>query len=622
MDYLFDRNCYLVSGVVFMKFVYFNPEREDLVYSRFVKSSDKLIIDMKDRYDRGINFSELKQKYRRISQLWLQEWSKTKIGGKDVKDIFSHNGKHYFYLLSYFFQRYFEKEGLMYRNTSGAQHILMMIDLLDDFVDEEFTVISRDPNDDLFLRLALSVATKKGFRIIMYNLPYKNHGFVRNTKILNLGMRLRSRLMWLIGDKCGQPFRISLKNNVLDLNPPVEKRKVVLLSSTRFSRRRPEDNIIFGNLVKELECQGVPFKIIDYAPLNSKKLITLSENSLGNYYTLKVLKDNDKLHKIFKDKWLKIRESPELKKSLSYNGVNFYLEILPLFDLLFNDLFYVIADNINLTKSMVEFERPSCVVIDSEENFYGKGVIINNKCPVVALQHEAVLPGDSNLAHITGSNKGRPLPTIKCVGGSASKEILLNECNYPANKIRITGRSEFDDLITNKTYMKRKYGRGVRFDVTSDVILYAPEYISVTKEFYKVIKNIKGFRFVIKPHPMMSMKDFPEQKNVDVVDKNENVHELINECNLVVTTHCTVAQEALLASTPVINYNPFNYTDPWKLRRAGVPEAYNDKELIKLIKGYKKIKIKPKTKKYLYDQLYKPDGQASKRIVEVIKSVI
>jgi CDP-glycerol glycerophosphotransferase (TagB/SpsB family) len=266
---------------------------------------------------------------------------------------------------------------------------------------------------------------------------------------------------------------------------------------------------------------------------------------------------------------------------------------------------------------MLELEKPKCVIIDHDENFFGKGLMINNKCPVIALQHEAVLHGDSNHAHIKGSNKGRPLPTVKCTSGPESKKILLKECNYPANRIAITGRSEFDDLI-NKDYIRHKTDTSM-LDLKSPVVLYAPEYVRVTKRFYEAVKNIEGFQFIIKPHPVESMKNFHNTNNVKVFDKKTDVHELLRKSDLLITSNCTVALEALWGGIPVINYNPFNELDPWRLKDNGVPEATTDEELIKLIKNYRKIKIGAKTKKYLFGQLYKNDGKATKRIVGIIK---
>lgn len=594
-----------------MKWILYNPEKEDF---QNIPLDKAVIIDMKDRYPNGINFNDKKQEYRRKSQLWLQEWSKTKIGGVTIREYFSKDDQTYFYLLSYFFQRYFEKEGFLFKNSTGFQLTLMIADLLDQQIDDDVYIISRDPHVNHFVSIAEKICFKKGKNAIVIKKPYtqKGHNIIRkNPDILKNLIKARILIRWFSGAKG------FLRDK--------EKGKVVFLSSFRFSRKKDVDNVIFGNIIKSLD---VPYKIINYDPPDPvyiKKLMFNSylNNYLGDYYTLKILRQNDSLTKEFKKKWLNIRRSPELIRSFYHSGINLYSEIEPWFDLIFDSIFYLIADCINITRNVIDREKPSCIIIDHEENFYGKGLMINAKktrTPIIALQHEAILPDDSNHFHIKeedalnkDSINWRPLPDKKCVGDEKAKEILINKCNYTADRIVVTGRPEYDDLMDSD------------FDIQESkiTILYAVEYYENTKRFLEATKDLSAYKIIIKPHPESRMKDYKKlcsPYNVTLVKKTSNTHRLIKSSNLVITDFCMVGLEAMIARKPFLLYNPKNEPDIFDYKKGGVPEAKNDEELINLINKMiaEPDKYVQQTRNHVSDY----DGNASKRIVGVIKDVL
>jgi hypothetical protein len=79
------------------------------------------------------------------------------------------------------------------------------------------------------------------------------------------------------------------------------------------------------------------------------------------------------------------------------------------------------------------------ILIDHEDNFYGKGFMINSKkhpINIIALQYELVYPG-SIATHIKENNREksnvlwRPLPDLKLAGGDYIRRTLMRVGNYP-----------------------------------------------------------------------------------------------------------------------------------------------------------------------------------------------
>jgi len=342
---------------------------------------------------------------------------------------------------------------------------------------------------------------------------------------------------------------------------------------------------------------------------------------LADYYNLGVLLENEALFLDYKNRWNELKDTPELIDSFEYHGIKFYKQARPIFNLVFNSIFYLIADNVNITKRILETEKPSCVVLDHDENFYGKGFMVNN-AKVIALQHEAVLPTDSNHFHIKDEKaleKGvnwRPLPVKKCVSGKSAYNILKDKCNYPEANLVLTGRAEFDGQRNNPG------------DAHIRTILYAAEYFKITEKFVEALHNnpIKA-EIIIKPHPEHNMKPFKKLvKGTGFVlaDKDADTHKLVEEADVVVTDYCMVGMEALAKGVPFVVYNPFGDDDIYGFRKGGVIETRTAEELRKEIRyaltnpdEYARI-----TRHYILNQNYLCDGKATDRVVEVIKSVV
>ncbi|MBW3018811.1 CDP-glycerol glycerophosphotransferase family protein [Candidatus Woesearchaeota archaeon] len=427
---------------------------------------------------------------------------------------------------------------------------------------------------------------------------------------------------------------------------------VLFLSNTRFSRVREDENVMFGTLMKELRRLGVSTKTVNYALLHKleflkdfvKRFMFIKTNYIGDYYSLATLRANKRLFSKYKRLWKEIRNAAELKKSFVYREIDVFEFAQPLFDLIFDSLSYLSVDNLNITKKMLEKEKPKVFVLDHEDNFYGKGLMMNAKNKRInslALQHEAIIPEDCNHSHIKDKSAldknsvfWRPLPDKKCVWAVYSRRILMDLCNYSADRIVVTGNPMFDDLVSekfNKSQLLQKYS----LPADTKLVLYATEgYKRDPELFLDGIKSMKNALFIIKPHPsedanlyLLLQKKY-RLKNLVLLPKSANFHELIAISDVLVTKTSAAGIEAMIKKIPVVIFNPDDVFNPWKYVQSGAAvNAKNCTELKKqitmlLTDSRLRKKLSAQASKFVYNVAYKQDGNATRRVAKVIMQLL
>ncbi|UCD03766.1 MAG: CDP-glycerol glycerophosphotransferase family protein, partial [Candidatus Woesearchaeota archaeon] len=431
-----------------------------------------------------------------------------------------------------------------------------------------------------------------------------------------------------------------------------KNKEVLIPSSLRFYRKKDKNNIMFGAIIENLKKEKIGYNLLYYDQPGSfdefkkiLKFLNCKNKYIGDYYSLDIFLKNRKAFKKIRNIWNNIKIDKDFRKSLDYKGIDIYDLSLQRFDFVFNSFLYLVVDNLNITKKILEKEKLSIILLDHDNTFYGKGLMMNlkdsNKIKTIALQYEPVSPS-CNHTHIKDpealdkkSVSWRPLPTIKCIWAPYHKKILLEYCNYVPSLIKITGNPKFDNLI-NKKFNSAETFRKYNLDKNKKIVLFPTELdLNILKIILKSFRNLDDAFLIIKPHPfedMSVLRDTYNQlksKNTMLLGKSANMYELVNISSLIITRGSTVGLEAMIKGIPVVLINPYKY----KFSRIplfdtnAVIVTKNKKELsenIRKILYDKKTKdiIKNNIKKFVFEQAYKQDGKATERIINIIKMLL
>lgn len=240
-----------------------------------------------------------------------------------------------------------------------------------------------------------------------------------------------------------------------------------------------------------------------------------------------------------------------------------------------------------------------------------------------------------------------PLPTyalglnIAVLGPFAKRAYLA--MGVPDDKIFITGQPRFDNLVNNSfniQELKKKIG----LDSDKKIVLLATqpllgylwsrqdwEYFNQT--IIETVSEIKQAQLIIKLHPEEDKRIFQEflnQKkyNIRLFQKESSLYELLACCDTLVTFNSTVALEAMILGKSVVIVNLTNKPDlfPYYVQSQSAILAKNSQQVKEKIEASLfdlKIKkdMQENQKQFLYDQIYFLDGQASKRVFQIIKKI-
>jgi hypothetical protein len=560
----------------------------------------------------------------------------TEISSK-IKPYFVINNFNYWDMIGYFMW----VSTFYFKEKPGMDYILRFIYDLDRDIKGDLEIEPENCFSQAYVALARKICEKKGFRVIRIGKQSKQNlrdWLSQNAFAARNLLKVRIRMRHAIG----------VIRRMLNKHDAGEK-DVLFLANIRFCNRTPENNSLFGGLAETLKDKRIDSKFLIYEELmlssNLKRFIRefmLKKNSyIGDYYDSKQFRQCNQEFKLLRKRWNDVKDKPEFKQLFSYKDINFYDEIRPRLDLIFNLLIYLVLDAKNITENIIKKEKYKVLVLDHEENLYGKGFLLNTRTNMkkrtIALSHEIIYPGcvhtytRDKMALNKNSLSWRPLPDAKCVWGEYAKEILLNHCNYSPSLIHVTGNPKFDS-ITNKKYNPQDIESKYPFlNTNKKKLLIASDALYSNYPFYKeIIRKNKDLLIILKPHPLEDMNTMRKIFNVKsgdfvMIDKTADLYEFICCSDYVMTFSSTAAFEAMLFSKPVFILNP------QKLSMTGLPYLENNsafeirgfddlqKILKKLENPLEREKLRQRVKKFVNEINYKSDGKATVRVADIIE---
>jgi len=268
----------------------------------------------------------------------------------------------------------------------------------------------------------------------------------------------------------------------------------------------------------------------------------------------------------------------------------------------------------------------------------------------LAIQHGNITPSHQGYMYTSdeiseaGSEKSPycPMPDKMAVFGPYFKHLLTNVSAYPENSVIVTGQPRYDVLDTlQKRYTKESILNQYGIDAEKKIILWTTQCIGISDE--ENIKNFQAVRatmdelddaaIIIKQHPreggkytqMISQYLNLPRDDIFLVPKTADTFSLIRACDVMMTKWSTTAIEALALDKPLIIMNMGDDPDKVEYVKQGVAlGVYQEKDLAPAIEKSVNncAELAEQRKEYIEQYLYKIDGRAALRVVNLIKQII
>ncbi len=546
----------------------------------------------------------------------------------------------YFYLLDYFVKR----TNKQFKKKCGLDLIIFFLDYLDTHIDDDIELVAEGNFAEEFKNCVKLVCETKKHNLTLKKIKPDCGFFAKiKTNLFHNPFMLRNliKLRLTIRYFLGLIRRIMGKTNKNDV-------EVIFLSNMRFSRKNEHNNALFGSLIKKLDETKIKNKVIRYDPPRYyfelkrfiKEFLLQKESYLGDYYRVSHFFKIKKNMKLFKRKWNQIKNYADLKNIFNYKGYNYYSIIKPRLELIFNSISYFAIDNKLITNEIIKKEKFKAIIIDSESSLYGKGFMLNLKdkeSKVMALSHELIYPGCDHICRKNDLIKNkkniywRPLPDIKCVWGEFAKNILLEDCNYKDELIKITGNPKFDYLF-NKKYDKKEILEKYKLKENKKKILIASNRSWQLAPFIsELLSKTNEYEVILKLHPkedLNSIKKYFERIPVKIIEGIADINELLNVSDIAVTEASTVGFEAMLLGKIVFILTR-DKAEPRGMPYMQYKAAIKINSAKNLLNELNTLKNKEHEKKLIENMNYFTnhinygnDGKASERVVAEIKKFL
>ena len=371
------------------------------------------------------------------------------------------------------------------------------------------------------------------------------------------------------------------------------------------------------------------------------------------YWTAGIWKAEYKASRYFRKAWKALADDKKFRQLCVLNGRDIFDFASRKIRFYFLVLFPYALKRIEMSKRMLDIERPDLVLLINEYGVFERALLVagkSNHIPTVAIQHGNITPSHQGYMYapdeISESADIKfphcPIPDKTAVFGPYFKHLLTAVSSYPESRVVVTGPPRYDALDTLQKRCTRKsilssYG----LDDEKKIVLWTTQCIGLSDE-----ENIRNFRavraavdqlketvIIIKQHPREGGRytrmitrhlDLPRQ-DVLLVPKTADTLSLIRACDAMITKFSTTAIEAIALDKPLIIMNLGE--DPDKVEFVNQQVAlgvYQDKDLAPAIQKMVNADadMAEHRKEYIEQYLYRIDGQAAQRVVNLIKRTI
>jgi len=332
----------------------------------------------------------------------------------------------------------------------------------------------------------------------------------------------------------------------------------------------------------------------------------------------------------FKSRWFKFKSS-ENKEIFNIEGYNLYNILKKRLRFIFNFRFtklYLLEQGL---KNIVKQTNTKLLIIMNENSLFGRfSSLFANSIGIksLLLQHGAT-EDDPMYSEIHADKLAAE--------GQSSKDVF-SKYGADVSKIILCGQPRFD-RIYNKVGIKSKEEvcKDLNISVDKKILVLCTQIPecdeNVTDSVCKAVKDDDSLYLIIKLHPADGRFEMFEKivkennlKNV-LVNRDYNTQNLLNACEISLSVFSTTTLETMMLgkNTITINYTGEPDRMPYASSGAAIgvykPEDLKDAIYSILKNEDVRKKLEEKKQDFLYYLSYEPDGKASERVADLVKTM-
>jgi len=410
-----------------------------------------------------------------------------------------------------------------------------------------------------------------------------------------------------------------------------------------------------------MEYIAIGVNVIDLDPIEGLKVFIdkiknwhIPYRPANIYWSFNVWKKRIQAFKYFSNIWKYLKKDKIFREICIIEEKNFYPQIKDELDFYFYFLYPHAVGYIEMGRNMIRSEKTNLIVLFDEYEFKEKSFLVIaaklENIPTLALEHAIIFPAHEGYMYEKGEIS--PIGGIyspyyqitdkTAVYGEYYKELLTKISVYPENSVEVTGQPRYDVLAyVDKIYSKKNFITKYKIPNNHRIILWLTQSHGASedennnnfKTVFETMKHIKNATLVIKQHPaegeiyikMIQANLKKYNINAVLVPKKSDTYELLFDSDIIITKDSTSGIEALALNKPLIVLNLSGKPDLADYVTEGVAlGVYQPKDLQTTIETILKddSMLVKNRKKYVEKNLYKIDGKATERVINVINNLV
>ena len=433
-----------------------------------------------------------------------------------------------------------------------------------------------------------------------------------------------------------------LTNEIYDLEPNSQNKKNILLLNF--------DPLEYEELLMEFKKENINFLLLNLRKpaITNKKSLDIIKNSKSKIVDLNKFSKFVKSDIFYAQKNLQniiekiFNDDSSFEKLFSVQKFSFWSSIEDQFRDICTSRFQESTERLFLFKKLFSTFDIDTIFVWVEVGQEEKECILMGKffsIKSVMLQHGRYQTSKKwdKFARFLAYFSSSLLTDKQIIWGEITKQYALSH-NHSSNNVLIGGSPRHDKFFNLSSRKNKKTGK-ILLATTGTMYISADscttgsqtKYDEYFKEVYRIVKSLPEKKLVVKPHPGPLLTKYVENlvNEIDssiTVIRNTDLHELINECEVLITfNNSTTALEAISLNKPVISLQTESWANEDDIAQAGaVVSISNIKDCEKEIKKilfdtlFRKQQM-DKGSNFLRKYMSNP-GKASKSVAEIFKN--
>ena len=433
-----------------------------------------------------------------------------------------------------------------------------------------------------------------------------------------------------------------LTSEIYDLEPNSQNKKNILLLNF--------DPLQYEELLMEFKKENINFLLLNLRKpaITNKKSLDIIKNSKSKIVDLNKFSKFVKSDIFYAQKNLQniiekiFNDDSYFEKLFSVHKFSFWSSIKDQFRDICTSRFQESTERLFLFKKLFSTFDIDTIFVWVEVGQEEKECILMGKffsIKSVMLQHGRYQTSKKwdKFARFLAYFSSSLLTDKQIIWGEITKQYALSH-NHSPNNVLVGGSPRHDKFFNLSSQKNKKTGK-ILLATTGTMYISADscttgsqtKYDEYFKEVYRIVKSLPEKKLVVKPHPGPLLTKYVENlvNEIDpsiTVIRNTDLHELINECEVLITfNNSTTALEAISLNKPVISLQTESWANEDDIAQAGAVVSISnikhcEKEIKKILFDtlFRKQQM-DKGSNFLRKYMSNP-GKASKSVAEIFKN--